>query len=85
MSKTSTFADLTDRYRRASRPADELPLPLAVVAARLGISRQHLFNLTTGRFGASDELEEKIAAVYGLSLTTVHRALVASKLIGGRR
>lgn len=77
---TSSFNTLVDRYR--SRGDDTPPVPYGVVASRIGISRQHLYNLLNGDQFPSPHIIARIAKLFGLKVDTVRRSLQESAKVG---
>ncbi len=75
----------TDRpyVTRRSSPLAELrvraKLTRAAAAAMLGIAGSSLSNIERGAVLASDQVQERMAEVYGVSTVALRRAYVASR------
>ena len=75
----------TDRpyTTRRSSPLAELrvraKLTAAAAAERIGIAASSLGNIERGSVPASDQVQEKMAEAYGVSMVSLRRAYVASR------
>lgn len=78
MVKRTRLAELIDVYRKSERSRFQAPVSYTVVAKRVKISRQYLYDLMNGVYTPSDHVLARLSNVLGLTEETVKQSLQSS-------